>query len=398
MPIKTPLVAALEEALARIHPKASGKELPEIVLQLKKELPEAPAAVLSLAAEVLVSRRLAAEKLGAWAQEGFFSKAVLEQASRLAIAEHRAKRFAGAKHVLEVGTGSGSDAAALARVAERVTTVESDPQTAELAQRNFEILGITNVTTIVGAAEDLVPTLLPASDAFFADPARRSRDGTRHKDPQEYSPSLSWLLSLQLPEICAIKVSPGLFVEPCPTGWTRQFCGVADECLDQTLWRGAPVADSSVVLADRGVEWSPPAGVVASPLAEKVGAYIYEAHALLNRCQHLAAFFAQRGIALAGDNVSYGFSEELAPSSPLLSRFSVVDSMPFHAKPLRSRLASLGWTSRTEFKKRSVQVDPDSLRREMQLPDHSHGAPFGVVFVLPWQGKQRVVLAERISD
>ena len=102
----------LEELLAFIEAEVGGSELPQIVLRLKKQFPGTNAESLTLAAEIFVSRKAAVEKLGSWAKGGYFSKSVLEQSSRSAIAALRASRFCRANHVIEIGTGSGSDTAA----------------------------------------------------------------------------------------------------------------------------------------------------------------------------------------------------------------------------------------------------------------------------------------------
>ena len=52
--------------------------------------------------------------------------------------------------VLEVGTGSGYQAAVLARLVARVTTIEWVPELAELARKTLERLGIDNVTILTG--------------------------------------------------------------------------------------------------------------------------------------------------------------------------------------------------------------------------------------------------------
>jgi protein-L-isoaspartate(D-aspartate) O-methyltransferase len=52
--------------------------------------------------------------------------------------------------VLEIGTGSGYMAALLAHRAAKVTTVEINPETAELARKNLANAGIHNVTVEVG--------------------------------------------------------------------------------------------------------------------------------------------------------------------------------------------------------------------------------------------------------
>lgn len=51
----------------------------------------------------------------------------------------------GTETVLEVGTGSGYQAAILSHVARRVCTVERIPQLATRARRLFDLLGLTNI-------------------------------------------------------------------------------------------------------------------------------------------------------------------------------------------------------------------------------------------------------------
>ena len=53
-------------------------------------------------------------------------------------------------HVLEVGTGSGYQAAVLSRLAARVYSVERVPELAALAQANLEAEGISNVIAVTG--------------------------------------------------------------------------------------------------------------------------------------------------------------------------------------------------------------------------------------------------------
>ncbi len=55
-----------------------------------------------------------------------------------------------ADNVLEVGTGSGYQAAVLGRLARQVYTLERIPELAERAQRVLEALGCSNVEVIVG--------------------------------------------------------------------------------------------------------------------------------------------------------------------------------------------------------------------------------------------------------
>ncbi|HKH23081.1 MAG TPA: protein-L-isoaspartate(D-aspartate) O-methyltransferase [Solirubrobacterales bacterium] len=56
----------------------------------------------------------------------------------------------GGENVLEIGTGSGYSAAVLARLAERVVSLERVAELADSARRNLERLGIGNVQVVLG--------------------------------------------------------------------------------------------------------------------------------------------------------------------------------------------------------------------------------------------------------
>jgi protein-L-isoaspartate(D-aspartate) O-methyltransferase len=61
-----------------------------------------------------------------------------------------ALRPAAGDRVLEVGTGSGYQAAVLARLVEHVFTIEIVPELAESARRRLGALGVANVTVVTG--------------------------------------------------------------------------------------------------------------------------------------------------------------------------------------------------------------------------------------------------------
>lgn len=58
--------------------------------------------------------------------------------------------LAGGEHVLEIGTGSGYQAAVLARLAERVISIERLPRLVAEARRRLDALGVTNVVIHLG--------------------------------------------------------------------------------------------------------------------------------------------------------------------------------------------------------------------------------------------------------
>ncbi len=66
----------------------------------------------------------------------------------------QAARLKGDERVLEVGTGSGYQAALLSLLARELITVERIPELAQSAARRLQLLGFTNVRVVV-AGEDL---------------------------------------------------------------------------------------------------------------------------------------------------------------------------------------------------------------------------------------------------
>lgn len=63
--------------------------------------------------------------------------------------------------VLEIGTGSGYQAAILAHLAREVFSIERIPEVAEQARKNLGALGITRVTVIVGDGTEGYPPRAP---------------------------------------------------------------------------------------------------------------------------------------------------------------------------------------------------------------------------------------------
>ncbi len=386
-----------EQALQTLSESAAKLDAPALVLKLRKAFPGSDVQELNLAVETFIARRQAAEKLGEWAREGHFSLSLLQQASRHSIATYRASFFTGCKHVFEIGTGTGSDTAALAKVTHHVTTIDGDPVASELARRNVALQGITNVTFLVGDAQSIVPTLTETFDALYADPARRTKTGERIKSGEDYAPPLSFLLSLQIGSLRALKISPGLFVEPCPEGWVRQFVGFGEECLEQTLWFGSPIKDSSVVVTDRAASWEPPEAAGTLLLAESLEGFLVEGHGTLNRSQKLGAFFHEHNIQPVAEDVAYGISSQEPAPSPLYTVYRIREDLSFSKKRLKESLNRLGWSNRTELKKRNFSGELEQIRAELDLPKHSHSSPFGVVFFFRYHGKPWTVIAERLT-
>lgn len=397
MPLQIEAVNGAIEQITDIHAQNPTLDPAAMVLRLRKTSPALDKEVLSLAVETFFARLRATEKLGIWAEKGFFSTALLEQATREPISRYRARFFDGLQHVLEIGTGTGADTAALARVAAHVTTVEKDPVRARLAVENLQLQGISNYSIVVGEVEQVLMDLdLSLFDGLYADPARRDQHGTRVKSASDYFPSLDYLLELTVGKVRAIKVSPGLFIDPPTPEWKRLFLGTGNECLEQTLLYGTNTSDSSIYLADIECGWTPAYRYSPLPSPDAIRGYISEAHALVNRSQRLSYFFAEHAISQLAPDIAYGVSEHPPQQTPLLDSFRILNVLPYSLPKLKRTLHAHGWTNRTELKKRNSSVNLESLRRALGLPAHNHTRTFGTVFIVTWKGRQLAILTERL--
>jgi protein-L-isoaspartate(D-aspartate) O-methyltransferase len=74
----------------------------------------------------------------------------------------------GHERVLEIGTGTGYEAALLAHLAAQVHTIERIPRLAALARRNLADLGITNVEVVTGDGTRGLPGRAPFDAVIVA--------------------------------------------------------------------------------------------------------------------------------------------------------------------------------------------------------------------------------------
>jgi caffeoyl-CoA O-methyltransferase len=86
---------------------------------------------------------------------------------------HVLAKAVGARRILELGTAIGYSGTWFARALPadgQLVTVEADPETARIAQRNFEKTGVApKVTVLVGLAQDVIEDLEGPFDLVFVD-------------------------------------------------------------------------------------------------------------------------------------------------------------------------------------------------------------------------------------
>ena len=313
-------------------------------------------------------RARARAKFGALADRMYFTEDGLQQATRPAVADHRAARYAalGPSLALDLCCGIGGDLAALAGAAGRVTALDRDPLTAAVAEANAAALGIADRLDVrVTDVERLSDAELRAAGAVFIDPARRTSRG-RVFDPEAMSPPLSAVVRLaaEQPALGA-KLAPGVPHRALPGATEAEWVSYGGDLLECALWFGplagpvrrrATVLPSGATLTGSGEDRAP-VGAVGSFLHEPDGAVI--------RAGLVAEAAATIDGRLVDPSIAYVTTDRPA-ASPFLRSYTVHDVLPFSVKRLRAALRERG-VGRLTVKKRGFAMEPEELIRQLRL-------------------------------
>ncbi|MFW6695599.1 THUMP-like domain-containing protein [Streptomyces sp. MAR4 CNX-425] len=367
-PLLTPAGQAL---LAELRDHDPADEL-ALATRLRRDH---PAALVSAALGQARLRQRAAAKFGAAdAARMYFTPDGVEQATRTAVAAHRAARFAalGVTRVADLCCGIGGDAVALARAGIAVLAVDRDPAAAAAARANAAALGLAELIEVRCAEVGDVD--ISGYDAVFVDPARRIGGGAparrvgggrgRIFDPEAYSPPLSWAVEVAgRVSHAALKVAPGIPHEAVPDAAEAEWVSDAGDVKEAVLWFGtepgarrATLLPADVTLTGRGLP---------DPAPGPVGRYLYEPDGAVIRAHLVAEVAAQVGGRLLDPTIAYVTADDPAPT-PYATAYEITDTLPFGVKKLRALLRERGVGSVT-VKKRGSAVEPAELRRKLKL-------------------------------
>ncbi|MEV6106233.1 class I SAM-dependent methyltransferase [Streptomyces sp. NPDC051940] len=321
-----------------------------------------PAELVSAALTQARLRQRAAAKFGADAGRMYFTPDGVEQATRTAVADHRAARFKalGVTALADLCCGIGGDAVALARAGIRVLAVDRDPLTAAVARANAEALGLAELIEVRCA--DVTEVDISAYDAVFTDPARRGGRG-RIFDPEAYSPPLSWALEVAgRVSHAALKIAPGVPHEVVPEGAEAEWISDGGDVKEAVLWFGtgtpgfrATLLPSGATLAGRGLP-DPPTG--------PVGRFLYEPDGAVIRAHLVAEVAQQVDGRLVDATIAYVTADTLTPT-PYATAYEITDVLPFNLKKLKALLREREVGTLT-VKKRGSAIEPEELRRKIK--------------------------------
>ncbi|EAQ81297.1 class I SAM-dependent methyltransferase [Blastopirellula marina] len=355
--------------------------------QLRRELGPERA---TLIAEQLELRQRGGVKFSR-ADEMFFTRVGLEQATDEVLARYKAQRFAAPQQIADLCCGVGGDLLALA-TGRTATGVDQSPQLALLAQANCAAYG----QPITSACADAAAVDLAAYDAWHCDPDRRATD-RRTTQLDSFSPSTEQLVGmLQKNPNAAIKLAPATHA---PEAWLAaaelEWISSRRECRQLVAWFGdmtpQPGSRRATHVDRDGVAHSFVASdETALQVAAEVGAYVMEPGPALLAAELVDHFAAKhqlgrllpRSVYLTGD----------APlATSLVSQFRVREQMPIDRKSLTKKLREQG-IGRVELKVRGLDIRPEAFLKKLKLS----GDAVATIILTPTASGNRAILCDRV--
>jgi SAM-dependent methyltransferase len=374
------LTPAGEELLGRLR----GERItPERAMRLTEELRDSYPAELVAAALTQQSLRVAARDKFSQADEMFFTRAGLEQASGEVVANHSARRFAGLA-VADLCCGIGGDLAALANSSDRVLAVDADLDTLRFARLNVAGRATAAVSFLCADVQRLPPDVLGGVAGVFIDPARRAPG--RRLRTGDSQPPLEWCLGLasQVGAV-GIKAAPGLPHDVIPAGWEAEFVAVGRGLKEALLWSPA------IASAQRRATVLPSGETLVAAAGENVpvadpGEYLLDPNPAVTRAglvQELA-----RGLrAWQIDPMIAFLSADRPVSTPFARTLRILDSQPWHEKQAARKLRELG-VGTADIRRRGLAGDVEQIHRRLGLAGERNativltrrdGKPWGLI-------------------
>ncbi len=360
----TALLGADGQALlARI----AMSDLPE--LRLGAELRQSYPGDLVAAAMLQHELRTAARAKFTRADQMYFTRAGLEQASAEPVARLRASRLAGVDRLADLCCGIGGDLVSLGRAAP-VRAVDIDPVHLQLATRNAAVYSV-GVQLVQADVRDVD---LSDLGAVFIDPARRtvrSQHTSGHRMAAGASePPLTWCFGLadRVTAVC-VKASPALDRAVVPTDWEVEFVALGTELKEAALWspalatsttRASVIVDGHVWALTADYEHPAPESRVDAP-----GAFLLDPNPAVTRAGLVAELAAQLGAWQIDARIAF-----LSADRPIVTPFGrslqVLDSGPWHEKRLAARLRELD-IGALDIRRRGLAGDVEQIRRRFRL-------------------------------
>jgi THUMP domain-containing protein len=344
-----------------------------------------------LVTEQVELRRRARDKFSL-AEQMFFTRKGLEQATDELIAAYKAQRFQAGKPIVDLCCGIGGDLISLARRA-TAQGVDRDPVAALLAATNVSAHGLADTQCSV-VTNDVFQVPIGGA-AWHCDPDRRA-EGRRATRGELFEPPLESLVRL-LDESgqAAIKLAPATDV---PAAWCEaaelEWLGSRGECRQQVAWFGRLARNcgqrSATIVAPRGVRTIVGDVSHSLPPPAELGRFVFEPHPAVLAAQLTGVLCREYSLAPIAPGIAY-LTGDRHVDDLALDVFEVHDLLPFDRKRLKAYCRDHR-RGRLEIKKRGVNLDPQRLRTEII----GCGDGAATILIAPIAGQVRAIVATRL--
>lgn len=339
-------------------------------------------------------RSRARGKFGPFADRMLFTRAGLEQATRLSVAARHAGRFrdAGIRRVADLGCGIGGDALGFAGIGLDVLAVDADEITAAIAAYNLAPFG--DAASVRCARAEDVP--LDDADAVWLDPARRTAGHTETSrvGADEWSPPLDWVFALAARGPAGVKLGPAFDRTLIPDDVEAQWISVDGSTIELVLWSGVLARPgirraALVIRGDAAAELTAQGDAEDAPV-RALGEYLHEPAGAVIRARLIGDVARALDAGMIDPKIAY-LTSDAAVTSPFVQTFRVREHLPNDVKALARALRDRG-IGTLEIKKRGVDIDPAVLRTKLKL----RGAESATLIVTRVGGRRLTLLADRV--
>jgi hypothetical protein len=314
----------------------------------------------------LVDLRVRARPKFRRADELFFTRQALEQATDDAIAAWKAQRFAGASRICDICCGIGGDLMALAGQGE-VLAVDREAHLLTLAAANVRVAGHA-ASFSAGEAERLS---LSPDQVIHIDPDRRP-EGQRVSRPQSADPPLDTVERLvRAAPGAAVKLAPAALA---PLDWMesgeREWIERRGECRQQVVWLGSlarhPGRCVATLLDQHGACQAQVSGeqTESAESASSIGRYLLEPSGSVIAAGLVDALACETRLARVAPRIAYLTGDQRV-DHPALALFEVLEVLPFDGRRVKKFLRAKKLQV-VEVKKRGTSVNPEALCRSLR--------------------------------
>lgn len=371
---------------------SEGQPILRVAKRLRKSLTAEQSAWVLDQAQL----RIRARRKFSNADRMYFTRTALEQSTSEIIAAYKARRFASLARVADICCGIGGDLIALANGRpEQLLGLDMDPVVAAFAAANLRAHDLS-AEVLCDKYEERAWT---GWDGIHIDPDRR-RSGKRTRAELLQPPLPEILERTDAQTALAIKLAPATPHHPALPGHAeREWIGHRRECKQQMVWMNglqsaAATRTATVVKSEGTASFSVSEDLVRTVpmVAERLGRFLFEPHAVLLAAGLVDSFCEQNGLGRVADGIGYLTGDQDLPH-PLLSRFTVVEILPLAAPKVAARLDQLD-CGNLELKLRGI-MEPAARPFRRYKPRGSQ--PFTVILT-PTVGGGVAVICQRIDD